>query len=139
MDLPPLTAQREAFLREIFSAVKYAAWLGLQLEELSSGRAVISLLIAENHKQNLGVVHGGAIASLLDTAAAFAVMTVLREEEKATTTDLCIQYLRPLTHGRARAEARVRRAGRRLVSLAVDVFDENQALTATAITTYLRF
>jgi uncharacterized protein (TIGR00369 family) len=64
---------------------------------------------------------------------------LLEKDEKITTTDLTIQYLRPLTQGRLRAQATVRRAGRRVMALAVDVFDNQDKLAATALTTYLRF
>jgi uncharacterized protein (TIGR00369 family) len=137
--LPELTPEREQALRQLFARIHFVQLLGLELESLGPGAAVVSLAIEERHKQKLGVVHGGATASLIDTASAFAVMTLLQEGEKTTTTDLSIQYLRPLTQGRARAQAQVRRAGRRVVALAVDVFDEQGALAATAITTYLRF
>jgi uncharacterized protein (TIGR00369 family) len=61
---------------------------------------------------NQSVVHGGAIASLIDTAAAFAVLTQIEVDEKVTTTDLTIHYLRPITSGRMTANAQVVRGGR---------------------------
>ena len=89
-------------------------------------------------KQNRGVVHGGATASLIDTASAFAILSVLEPDETTTTIDLTIHYLRPLTKGRVTAKAVVRRAGRRVVTVSVDVTDEDENLAATALTTYLR-
>jgi uncharacterized protein (TIGR00369 family) len=137
--LPPLTPAREATIRAALGSVPFVNWLGVRLDALGPGTAAMSLDITEWLKQNLGVVHGGATASLIDTAAAFAVLTVLQAGEKTTTTDLSIQYLRPLTEGHFVARAQVRRAGRRVVAVAVDVLDAKGALAATAITTYLRF
>lgn len=137
--LSEIAPEREAAIRQAFERVAYARWLGLELVTLGAGTATVRLTIAPHHKQNLGVVHGGATASLIDTASAMALLTVLNKGEKTTTTDLSIQYLRPLTEGEITAHAIVRRAGRRVAALSVDVYDVNQKLAATAITTYLRF
>jgi len=87
---------------------------------------------------NQSVVHGGAIASLIDTAAAFAVLTQIEVAEKVTTTDLTIHYLRPITSGRMTATAQVVRGGRRLFVLSVDVLNDQDVLLATAVTTYIK-
>src|ERR1041385_8645872 len=89
--------------RTAFAAVPYAAFLGLQLGEVQPGEVSIHLDIREELKQNQGVVHGGAIASLIDTASAFALLTQIGLDERVTTTDLTIHYLRPITEGRMAA------------------------------------
>jgi acyl-CoA thioesterase len=136
--MPQLTeAQRERIERALDS-VPFARLLGLQVELVESGRAIMSLPIREDHKQNHGVVHGGAIASLIDSAMAFAIIPILAENEHTTTVDLTIHYLRPLTEGNATATARVVRAGRRVIAVSAEVTDQNERLVATAVSTYLR-
>jgi uncharacterized protein (TIGR00369 family) len=78
------------------------------------------------------------MASLIDSAFAFAIIPILGEGERTVTVDLTIHYLRPLTNGTARASARVVRAGRRVITVSADLFDENDKLAATALSTYLR-
>jgi len=133
-----LDEKRLAQIREAFSLVPYAYFLGLELGEVKSGEATIHLKVRNELKQNQGVVHGGALASLIDTASAFAVATRLEPGERVTTTDLTIHYLRPITEGEMRASARVMRAGRRLFVISVDVCNDNQALLATAVTGYIK-
>ncbi len=94
--------------------------------------------IRDELKQNHGVAHGGAIAALIDSAMAFAIMPLLAENERTTTVDLTIHYLRPLTEGTARASARVVRAGKRVITVSAELFDHNEKLAATALSTYLR-
>jgi uncharacterized protein (TIGR00369 family) len=84
------------------------------------------------------VIHGGAVASLIDTAAAFAVLTKLDIAERVSTTDLTIHYLRPATSGRLTATARIVRGGRRLFVLSVEVTDQKRILIATAVTSYIK-
>jgi uncharacterized protein (TIGR00369 family) len=124
--------------RSAFAAVPYAKFLGLQLGEVRQGEVSIHLDIRDELKQNQGVVHGGAIASLIDTASAFAVLTQIDPAERVTTTDLTIHYLRPAITGRMVATARIIRGGRRLFVLSVDVHDSAAALIATAVTTYIK-
>jgi uncharacterized protein (TIGR00369 family) len=125
-------------IHEAFERVPYARLIGIEVGDLTLGAATLYLSVRDELKQNLGVVHGGATASLIDTASAFAILTLLKPGETTTTIDLTIHFLRPLTEGRATAKAIVRRSGRRVLTVSVDVFDEAQNLAATAVTAYLR-
>jgi uncharacterized protein (TIGR00369 family) len=120
-----------------FESVAYAKLLGLELCEMENGERAICLEVRDELKQNQSVVHGGAIASLIDTASAFAILAVLRPHEKVTTTDLTIHYLRPVTSGRMVALAKILRAGKRRFVVSVDV-ENNGNLVASGITGYVR-
>jgi uncharacterized protein (TIGR00369 family) len=124
--------------REAFAGVPYAKLLGLELGEVALGEATIYLTVRDELKQYQGAVHGGAVASLIDTASAFAVLTQIEVDERVTTTDLTIHYLRPITEGRMAATARIVRGGRRLFVLSVEVQNDRNVLVATAVTTYIK-
>ena len=134
-NLDPARVERA---REAFGLVPYAKLLGLELGEVGRGVASVRLEVREELKQYQGVVHGGAVASLIDTAAAFAVLTQLEINERVTTTDLTIHYLRPANSGRLTATARIARTGRRLVVLTVEVTNDQGILVATAVTGYIK-
>ena len=121
-----------------FASVPYARFLGLELGDLADGEVSVHLQVRDELLQNQGVVHGGALASLIDTASAFAVLSQIDINERVTTTDLTIHYLRPVTSGRMTAAARVIRGGRRLFVLSVNVTDDDGSLVATAVTTYIK-
>ena len=123
--------------RDAFATVAYAKFLGLELCELKSGEVTVCLNVRDELKQNHGVVHGGAIASLIDTASAFVILTKIDQHEKVTTTDLPIHYLRPITDGRMLARARIIRGGRRRFVVNVEVENDGR-LAATAVTGYLK-
>jgi uncharacterized protein (TIGR00369 family) len=133
-----LDENRLSRIQETFSRVAYAHFLGLKLGEVKTGEATIHLEVRDELKQNQGVVHGGVVASIIDTASAFAVATRLEPGERVTTTDLTIHYLRPITEGELTARARIIRAGRRLFVVSVDVCSDKQVLLATAVTGYLK-
>ncbi len=119
-------------------SVPFAKLIGIELEEIEAGTATLGFDIRPELKQNHGVVHGGAIASLIDSATAFAIISLLPPDEHATTVDLTISYLRPLTSGRARAVARVVRAGKRMIMVSAELFDDAGTLAATALSTYIK-
>jgi uncharacterized protein (TIGR00369 family) len=128
---------RRARVRAAFDRVAYAKFLGLEFCETEGGEPAICLDVREELKQNHSVVHGGAIASLIDTASAFSILGVLQQDEKVTTTDLTIHYLRPVTSGRMVALAKILRAGKRRFVVSVDV-ENNGNLVASAITGYVK-
>jgi uncharacterized protein (TIGR00369 family) len=133
-----LTEAQRQRVEGALDTVPYAKLLGIQLEDVVAGRSVLTMPIRDDLKQNHGVAHGGAIASLIDSAMAFANNPLLAENERTTTVDLTIHYLRPLTEGVAKSTARVVRAGRRVITVSAEVLDHNERLVATAVSTYLR-
>ncbi|PYS52466.1 MAG: hypothetical protein DMF68_01450 [Acidobacteria bacterium] len=133
-----LTPEKEERIREAFRNVPFAQHLGIELGELKRGEASLHLSIRDEMRRNNGFVHGGVTASLADTAAAFAILTILEAEETTTTIDMTIHYMRPLVQGRASARARVLRAGRRIITISVDVLDESKTVAATALTTFIK-
>jgi len=133
-----ITAAQARRIQKAVESVPYAHLLGIELDAISAGTATLGLNIRKELTQNHGVVHGGAIASLIDTAMAFAIISLLAPKERVTTVDLTVSYLRPLTQGRVTAVARVLRAGRRLFVVSAEVFGDNGNLASTALSTYIK-
>lgn len=133
-----ITAAQLRRIRKAIDVVPFAQLLGIELDDLSPGTATLGFNVRKHLTQNHGVVHGGAIASLIDTATAFAILTLLAPREHVTTVDLTVSYLRPLSAGRVTAVAKVVRAGRRLFVVSADVFDKDGKLATTALSTYLK-
>lgn len=118
--------------------VPFAKLLGIEVDSVEPGHAVLSMKLRDDLMRNNGIAHGGAIATLIDSAMAIAIMAQLAEGERTVTVDLTIHYLRPISEGTARASARVVRSGRRVITVSAELFDNNGKLSATGISTYLR-
>lgn len=134
----PLTKSQLNELRKRLKRVPFASLLGIELVAAAPGSATLRLDVRPEFEQIHGVMHGGATATLIDTATAFAIVTLLSTDERFVTVDLTVNYLRPLTTGSATAKARVVRAGRRLITVTADVDDDAGNLAATALSTYLK-
>jgi acyl-CoA thioesterase len=138
MTAAKITAAQLRRIQKAVTTVPFARLLGIELDEVGKGTATLGLSVRKELTQNHGVVHGGAIASLIDTAIAFAIISLLAPAEKVTTVDLTISYVRPLTSGRITARAKVVRSGRRHFVSAADLFDGDGKLAATALSTYIK-
>jgi uncharacterized protein (TIGR00369 family) len=123
---------------ETAAKVPYLQHLDIKLVELGNGKAVMQMLMREELKQPYGVLHGGATASLIDSTTAFAVIGSIGRDEKATTVDLTVHYLRPVTEGICTCTATIIRAGKRLITVSAEVHNEQGKLIATALSTYTK-
>ena len=121
-----------------FGEVPFVRLIGMELVALEIGTATLRLAMRDELRQPYGLLHGGATASLIDTATAFAILGHLADGEMASTVDLTIQYLRPHTDGALRCTAKVTRAGKRLLFVAAEVTNEADKPVATALSTYTK-
>lgn len=125
-------------MKGVLQTVPFAQLLGLEIVAASHGTATLRMQIRKELTQNYGLLHGGAMASLIDTATAFAIVSQLTSPERFTTVDLTVNYLRPITEGSATCKAQVVRAGRNILTLSAEVHDDSGNLAAIAVSTYIR-
>ncbi len=95
--------------------VPYWQTLGLDLKETEPGKAVFEANVRPDLLQN-GVLHGGVLASIADSACAVAAISRIFPENYATTINLQVSYLKPVVAGRFRAVGRACGQGRRCCS-----------------------
>ncbi len=134
----PIKEGYEKALRQAVESAPYYQLLHLILERIDIGFARFRMPFRSELTQVYGLVHGGAIASLADTAAAFALMTLLvHPGERVTTVEFKINYLRSVSDGEMFAEARVVHKGKRLATVDMEVQNENGNLLAKGLTTYM--
>ncbi len=133
-----ISEARKQLARETFSRVPYLKLIGMELVDLKDGEAILKLEMRDELRQPQGLLHGGATASVIDTAMAFAVVTKLTNDEKASTVDLNVYYLRPVTKGSIVCTAKVVKAGKRLFTVSAEVFNDEEKLIATALSTYTK-
>ncbi len=115
------TAKRRRMLTSRFSNVPYPNWLGLKIARLSAGHAELSIAIQENHQQYQGIAHGGVLASLADTAATFAALTIIPESTDVVTIEFKVNFLAAAPSGTLVAKGRTVRVGSRVAVSDVEV------------------
>jgi uncharacterized protein (TIGR00369 family) len=70
--------------------------LGIDLFDVGEGRFMMSLSPHEIHYNPMGCVHGGILATLLDSVMSAAVHTSLPAGRGYLTTEICVKFLRPV-------------------------------------------
>lgn len=135
-----IAATGTALMREFVPASPFVRHVGIELIDVADGRAELSLAFHDDLVTIGRVVHGGAIATLIDTAAMAAAWggAEVPEQPRGATVDLSISFLAPAEGRALTAAARVVRRGRRLVNVQVDVSadDDPDTRVAIAIVTY---
>jgi uncharacterized protein (TIGR00369 family) len=112
------------------------ALLGMELVDMEADGAAVELEADDRHLNLHGTVHGGTIASLIDTAMGAAVRREDTGDDAPVTIEMKVTYLRPARPGRLRAEAAIRRRGKRIVIAEVDVYDADGEAVAHGIGTF---
>ena len=133
-----ITDEQLRLIREKFETNHFPRSLGIELDSIEHGRARLSLEVRQQHLQLAGIMHGGAIATLIDTAVAFAIVGASKPGSCFTTIEMKVNYLRPIREGRIVADARLIRDGRRIVVSDCDVYDSEGKLSAKGLLTYMR-
>ena len=100
-----------------YSEFPLRTFLDFTIDDGIDGEAVAALDVSDRHLNPNGVVHGGVVFTLVDTAMGRATMSVLEEGRICASIEVAVRYLRPITGGRLVATASVLRAGRRSVHL----------------------
>ncbi|HEV3036187.1 MAG TPA: PaaI family thioesterase [Candidatus Angelobacter sp.] len=122
-----------ADLQTLMSAgVAYWRTLGLELKEVTPGRAVFECEVRESLMQMRGIVHGGVLASIVDSACAVAAISTVYPRANATTISLRVSYLKPLSQGIFRAEGKCIKTGKTICFCEAQVFNERNELVCTA-------
>jgi uncharacterized protein (TIGR00369 family) len=115
----------------------FAVLLGIWITEVSEGRVVFAAAPGEYHYNPLGTVHGGVMATLLDSALGCAVQSLLPAGTTYTTLELKVNYLRPVTMktGTVYAEGKIIHLGGRIATAEARLTDAAGKLYAHGTTT----
>ena len=125
-------------IQATFDASPFLGFLRLRVVALDHDAATLTVRMPMRpeleRRLGTGQFHGGPIAAFIDTVGDYAIGMALGGG--VPTINLRIDYLRPAVGGSLTATARVRRAGRTVALVDVDVYDEQQTLVAVGRGTY---
>jgi uncharacterized protein (TIGR00369 family) len=112
--------------------------LGAELEAFEQGKAVLSLNVRDELKQQHGFIHGGVVSYLADNALTYAGGSVLGD---SVTSEYKINYLRPAVGEKLTARASVVSAGKRQAVCQCEVVaitDDDERIVAVAQGTIIK-
>jgi uncharacterized protein (TIGR00369 family) len=123
-------------VRERFARSGFHSWIGMRLERVETGEVHVALDVEPRHLNLVGLLHGGLIATLADTATGLAYRTVLEPGTRHVTTHMGVTFLSPGREGRITARGKVVKAGGRFGYAEADVVGPDDELLARATATF---
>lgn len=123
-------------LKQRLRSSNMARQFGFVLAEAEPGRVVVRMRVEERHKQVHGVVHGGVLAALADTAGGLATYMASPRGTRVATVEMKMNYLEAVEGGSVIAEARVLRRGEHFTVVDCDVRDHTNRLVGKALMTF---
>lgn len=116
----------------------FAKLIDLHIDEQRAGFSKLSLVIAQNHLNPHGVVHGAVVYALADTGMGAALYPTLDEGQICATIEIKINYFKPIATGRLSCVTEIVNRGKTIANLESRVFVE-QVLVAQANGNYAIF
>jgi len=127
-----------AELQAMLDNSPFIAFLGLKVTEADPAKELVTMTCAMRSEfergKGTGQWHGGPIAAIIDTVGDYALIMALRRG--LPTINFRVDYLRPAIKTTLTTTARVRRAGKSVGVVDVDVFNDQKALVAVGRATY---
>lgn len=118
--------------RYVHRLTAYGEHLGMEILRTEDGEAEVRMDLQSWMCNRRRVAHGGALASLLDTALGGAVIASMRPEEWCATLQLSLQFLDPARVGPLVGKGRLLRRGRRVAFAEGEVVDGDGRVVARA-------
>lgn len=127
-------AQLENHLRALYAENPFVTLLQMEIAEMAEGKAILRMPIAAKHANLYKATHGGAIASLADTAMGMACATT---GKKVVTLDMNLNYIRNVPIGDSlTAVANLIHNGSRTMVTETNIYNSENKLVVTARATF---
>lgn len=115
----------------------YPRHMAMELAGIGLDSAEVALNLGQCHLQPFGIVHGGVIATMIDTATFWAAFLRLPEDTGLVNVDLKLNYLQSVEKGRLTAKGICIRPGKRISYAEAKVFDGDKNLVAHGTSTLM--
>jgi uncharacterized protein (TIGR00369 family) len=136
----PANPAFESRCHDSFGRQPYMAHIGAKLAAVRAGYVEIHLGVRPELRQQHGFVHGGAIASILDSAAGYAAFSLLPAESTILTVEYKLNFVNPAEGDVIVARGQVVKPGRTLTVVQADAYAKvngAEKLVATSIQTLM--
>lgn len=121
-----------ASLRNLIEASRFHTWAGMEVLEATPGEVTVAMRVEEHHVNLQGLVHGGMLAILADTACGLSIRSAMEPGRLHVTSDMDIHFLAPAKPGRLVGRGTAIKVGRSLAFAEASIEDGDARLLARA-------
>ncbi len=126
------TASLLESLRDRLRGSGFHTWAGMEVVDALPGEVTVAMDVGEGHVNLQGLVHGGMLAILADTACGLSIRSAMESGRLHVTSDLDIHFLSPAAPGRLYGRGKAVKVGRSLAFAEASIEDASGALLARA-------
>ena len=123
-------------VREVTNRSPFYQLLGMKVLEIRDGKCRMEMPFRKELTHPYGIIHGGAIASLADSAVAMALVSLVKPSDRITTIEFKINFFAPISRGKLTAKAKIIYKGSKTAVGDVEVVNEEGRSVGKVIATY---
>jgi acyl-CoA thioesterase len=130
---------KETYLKQVMKIANsspYYRLLGMEVKEIKEGESRIEMPFKQDLTHPYGIAHGGAIASLADSAVAMALIDLVDPRDRIATIEFKINFFASVDKGELEAHAKIIHKGSKTAVGDVEVVNEKGKLVAKLVATY---
>lgn len=130
---------KQIYLEQVIKVANgspYYRLLGMEVKEIKDGESRIEMPFRKDLTHPYGIAHGGAIASLADSAVAMALIGLVDPKDRITTIEFKINFFASVDKGELEARAKIIHKGTKTAVGDVEVVNEKGKLVAKLVATY---
>ena len=120
------TGPHQVSLRQWISCAPFEQLLHMRIEEAAEGKAILTMPFLYDFAQGKGLLHGGALVSLADTAVVMAIKSILPPSTHFGTISMESKFLYPVTQGLLTARAWVTRREDRTIHSQATIYNDEE-------------
>ncbi len=114
----------------------FAGGIDLELVQSGGGAAEVSLDVKPTHMNAVGVIHGGAVFTLVDTSMACAIMDTLKLGDTCVSIEIKVNNVAPVREGTIVARSTILNRGKTIVTVETDVRTSHGRIIAKGLGTF---
>jgi uncharacterized protein (TIGR00369 family) len=130
---------KQIYLEQVIKVANdspYYRLLGMEVKEIKEGESRMEMPFKQDLTHPYGIAHGGAIASLADSAVAMALIGLVDPKDRITTIEFKINFFASVDKGELEAHAKIIHKGTQTAVGDVEVVNEQGKLVAKLVATY---
>ena len=112
-------------ISQSFKAQAFMKSIGAQLDSVEVGKVIISLELKADMKQQHGFGHAGVTFSIGDSAAGYAALTTMKQNQEVLTSEMKIHLLAPADGKILKAVGTVLKSGKRLIVVQSNIYSHH--------------
>ena len=124
-------------LRVLINESPFYRYMEMSVVDAGEGRSRLEMKVKEEMKNLYGILHGGAVATILDSSCGIAIGSMLEPGEIVVTVDMRINFISNVSSGMLVGEGQVLHRGRKTGIAEASIRNESGTLIAVGMSTHL--